>query len=62
MSKEGNGGSWVGECSLWKMRVVLQRLNSMQGTEVWGFFSEGFIARIKTVAGYLLVVGLAKMP
>lgn len=33
MSKEGNGGFWVEEHSLWKMRVELQRINSMQGTE-----------------------------
>lgn len=50
MSREGNGESRVGECSLWKMRIGLQRVNSMQGTE--GFFYEGFVARIKTVAGY----------
>lgn len=50
MSKEGYGGSWVGECSLWKMRVGLQRINNVQGTAE--LFNDCFVARIKTVAQY----------
>lgn len=33
MFKEDNGGFWVEEHSLWKMRVELQSTNSVQGTE-----------------------------
>lgn len=33
VSKEGSRGSCVGEHSLWKMRLGLQRGNSVQGPE-----------------------------
>lgn len=50
VSKGSSVGSCVGEHLLWKMRLGLQRGNSMQSPEF--FFYKGFVARIKTVAGY----------
>lgn len=48
MSKEGNGGFWVEEHSLWKMSVELQSINSVQGTE--GCILGGFCSKDQTVA------------
>lgn len=50
VSKGSSVGSRVGEHLLWKMRSGLQRGDSMQSPEF--FFYKGFVARIKTVAGY----------
>lgn len=49
VSKEGNKESRVGKHSLWKMRLGLQRGNSMQGAV---FFYDSFVARIKSLTGY----------
>lgn len=50
MSEEGNGGFWVEEYSLWKMRVELQSIKNVQGTE--GCLLRGFCSKDQTVAVY----------